>query len=103
MPRPSYDGEEPRMAGEPFLRPLADGRFEPTAAARGPWSPTSMHARVIAGLFAHDLEARWIESGFRCARMTLDLYRLPTLAAGSASARVLRDGNRIRVVALEYT
>jgi len=91
------------MAGEPFLRPLGDSRFAPNPVARGPWSATSLHARVLAGLFAHEIESRWLQPGFRCARLTVDLYRLPSLAPGEVSSRVVRDGNRICVVETEYT
>lgn len=90
------------MPAEAFSRALGDGKFALNRVARGPWSADSLHARVLAGLFGHELEQRWSEGGFHVARMTIDLYRLPTLADALITTKAIRDGNRIRVIELEY-
>ena len=91
------------MAAEAFTRAEGDGRYSFNRISRGPWDADSLHARVLAGLFGHELETRWSHGGFHCARLTLDLYRLPTLAPAEVTTRAVRDGNRIRVIELEYT
>jgi hypothetical protein len=91
------------MAAEAFCRPDGDGRYTFSPIARGPWDSNSLHARVLAGLFGHELETGWSGGGFHCARLTIDLYRLPTLAPATVASKAIRDGNRIRVVELDYT
>ncbi|MEO6397363.1 MAG: acyl-CoA thioesterase domain-containing protein [Tepidiformaceae bacterium] len=90
------------MSEEAFARSEGEGRYTLHAIARGPWDADSLHARVLAALLAHELELRWTEGGFHCARLTIDLYRLPTLAPAEITTRAVREGNRIRVIELEY-
>ena len=90
------------MPPEAFSRAEGDGRYTLNPVARGPWDANSLHARVLAGLFGHELETRWAEDGFHCARLTIDLYRLPSLALAEVTSRAIRKGNRIRVIELEY-
>lgn len=91
------------MEAEAFAIARGDGRYSLNKISRGPWDADSLHARVLAGLFGHELETNWSHGGFHCARMTLDLYRLPSLAPCEIAVRPVRDGNRIRVIELEYT
>ena len=86
------------MPEEAFCRAQGDGRYTLRPIARGPWDADSLHARVLAGLLGHELETRWSQGGFHCTRLTIDLYRLPTLAPGEVTSRAIRDGNRIRVI-----
>ncbi len=90
------------MPEEAFCRAEGDGRYTLNPIARGPWDADSLHARVLAGLFSHELEERWTEGGFHCSRLTIDLYRLPSLAPAEVTSRAIREGNRIRVIELEY-
>lgn len=87
---------------EAFSRSEGDGRYTLNPIARGPWDAESLHARVLAGLLSHELELLWTAGGFHCARLTIDLYRLPSLAPAKITSRAIRDGNRIRVIELEY-
>lgn len=91
------------MTGAPFFSRDPQGRYLPNDICRGPWDPNSLHGRVVAGLLAHEIEARWGDPAFRCARLTVDLYRMPPFAPAETSTRLVRDGNRIRVVDAEFT
>lgn len=90
------------MSAEAFCQAEGDGRYRFNPIARGPWGANSLHARVLAGLFGHELETHWSEGGFHCARLTIDLYRLPTLEGARVTSKAIREGNRIRVIELEY-
>ncbi len=75
-----------------------DGQtYRPTPIARGPWDPGQMHGRVLAGLMAREVETLFGDPAFHYARMTIDLFRPPPLAPVDVSARMVRDGNRIKV------
>jgi hypothetical protein len=90
------------MEAEAFCRSDGPGHYIPAPIARGPWDPNSLHARVLAGLMGHEVDTRWSHDGFHCARLTIDLYRLPTLKPAEIRSKAIRDGNRIRVIELEY-
>ena len=85
-----------------FTNAAGDGQYTINPISRGPWGESSLHARVLAGLFGHEVESRFGSDEFHCARLTIDLYRLPTLAPCQVTSKAIRDGNRIRVVELEY-
>lgn len=86
-----------------FTRAEGPGRYTVNPVSRGPWDPNSLHARVLAGLFGHEIETSYSAGGeFHVARLTIDLYRLPTLAPCEIASRYVREGNRIRVVEVEY-
>src|SRR5277367_4398120 len=90
------------MSNEPFF--LRAGKaYQPTPSSRGPWSPTSLHGRVVAGLLAHAIEQRYGEAEFMPARFTIDMYRLPDLSAAEVSLTPIREGRRIKVIDAEYS
>ena len=90
------------MAAEAFTRADGPGHYVVNRISRGPWDPNSLHARVLAGLFGHEVEIGYGGDNFHVARLTIDLYRLPTLAPCEIASRYVREGNRIRVVEVEY-
>jgi len=90
------------MSHEPFFRRVG-GAYQPTPASRGPWSPTSLHGRVVAGLLAHVIEERHGGPDFMPARFTIDMYRLPDLSAAEVTVRPIREGHRIKVIDAEYS
>ncbi len=90
------------MSHEPFFRRTEAGAYQPTPSSRGPWSPTSLHGRVVAGLLAHAIEQRHGGDGFMPARFTIDMYRLPDLSAAEVAVRPIREGRRIKVIDAEY-
>ena len=89
------------MENEPFFRRAGDF-FQPTPMSRGPWNPTSLHGRVVAGLLASAIEERHGAPDFMPARFTIDMYRLPDLSAAEVAVRSIREGNRLKVVDAEY-
>lgn len=74
------------------------GRLVPHDICRGPWDPNTLHGRVLAGALAHNAERKFGAPGFRPARLTVDMYRVPVFAPVEVNSRLVRDGNRIRVV-----
>ena len=88
---------------EPFFVAEGPHRFLPNDICRGPWDRNSLHGRVVAGLLAHEVETHWGDPAFHCARLTVDLYRVCRSPPVDVSSKVVRDGNRIRVVDAEFT
>jgi hypothetical protein len=76
-------------------------RFIPGESARGPWKADSLNGRSIMGLLGAVIEARHQPSGFLPARLTVDMYRLPDFSPIKIVSRVIRDGNRIKVIEAE--
>jgi len=72
--------------------------YVPTSRTRGPWDPKSMHGRVIAGLLAHQIEVDHGDPAFQAVRLVVDMFRVAPMTPMSVPTRVVRDGNRIRVV-----
>jgi len=89
------------MTNQPFFTRDGD-RFVPTAQARGPWDPKSLHGRVVAGLLGHEIERRHSSAAYLPARLTVDMYRLPDLSLVEVTTRLVRDGRRIKVVDAEF-
>ncbi|MGH7024149.1 MAG: thioesterase family protein [Caulobacteraceae bacterium] len=89
------------MNAEPFFLREGD-RFKPTPVSRGPWSATSLHARVLIGLLAREIERRHGAPEFIPARLTVDLYRLPDLSPAEVIVRPVREGGRIKVIDAEF-
>ena len=85
------------MTNPPFFTKDRDA-YIPTDAARGPWDPNSLHGRVIIGLLAFAIEQRHGADDFVPARLTVDMFRLPSLASIEVKTRLVRDGLRIKVV-----
>jgi len=81
---------------------IAEGEaYVPQPVCRGPWDPNSLHGRVVAGLLGAEIERRHAEPHLRVARMTVDLWRLPTFIPITVETTVRREGGRIRVVDAE--
>jgi hypothetical protein len=89
------------MSEEPFFTRSGDA-FTPGLVSRGPWSATSLHARVVIGLLAREIERLHGADDFMPARLTVDLYRLPDLSPATVSTRPVREGGRIKVIDAEF-
>jgi len=89
------------MANEPFFK-IEGTHYVPTPASRGPWNPNSLHGRVIAGLLGAEIERLHGSPEFMPARLTVDMYRLPDLSPVEVTTRVVREGNRIKVIDAEF-
>jgi hypothetical protein len=82
----------------------ASGSFErhgetlvPNPVTEGGWNPGTLLGRHVAGLVAWGAE-RLSEPDLHPSRLTVDMFRPPTMGATEARARIVRDGRRIRVV-----
>jgi Acyl-CoA thioesterase C-terminal domain/Acyl-CoA thioesterase N-terminal domain len=91
----------PSMTNQPFFTRDHDA-FIPTQIASGPWDPNSLHGRVIIGLLAFAIEQRHGADDFVPARLTVDMFRLPTLAPIEVTTKLIRDGLRIKVAEAEF-
>ncbi|HEX4182619.1 MAG TPA: thioesterase family protein [Caulobacteraceae bacterium] len=89
------------MQNLPFFTRDGD-RYVPTTVSRGPWNPNSLHGRVIAGLLGHVIEQRHGDPAFTPARLTVDMYKLPDLSPIEVTTKVVREGQRIKVVDAEF-
>ena len=89
------------MTNQPFFARDGDA-FIPNGIASGPWDPNSLHGRVIIGLLAFVIEARHGADDFVPARLTVDMFRLPTLAPIEVTTKLVRDGLRIKVVEADF-
>ena len=89
------------MSNEPFFSRDGDS-YQPGSMSRGPWSPTTLHGRVVAGLLAHVIEQRHGEPDLTPARFTIDMYRMPDLSAATVTVTPIREGRRIKVIDAEY-
>jgi hypothetical protein len=85
------------LSDTPFFRRDGD-LFVPTQRAVGPWNPNSLHGRVLAGLFARCLEQEYGgDDTLQFTRLTVDMFRLPSLEPIEVKTEVVREGNRIRI------
>ena len=90
-----------RQTNTPFFTREGDS-YRPGPVSRGPWSQTSLHARVVAGLLGAEIERLHGGPEFMPARLTLDLWRLPDLSPAAVIMRPVRDGGRLKVIDAEY-
>ena len=91
------------MTNQPFFtHDSVHDAYIPTPASNGPWDPKSLHGRVIIGLLAFVIEQRHGSDDFVPARLTVDMFRLPSFAPIEVKTRIIRDGLRIRVVEAEF-
>ncbi len=72
-------------------------QFVPTDRARGPWGNDTLHGRVVAGLFSRCLEQEFGDEDFLFARLTVDLFRMPTMNPLRIATERIRQGRRIQV------
>src|SRR5256714_7839584 len=89
------------MTNQPFFTRDRDA-FIPTPVDSGPWDPNSLPGRVIIGLLAFAIEQRHGADEFVPARLTVDMFRLPTLAPIEVTTKLIRDGLRIKLVEAEF-
>lgn len=75
------------------------GVFAPGPDARGPWGERTLHGRILAGLVAREFEREFGDPAFRFARLTVDMFRMPSMEPISVAVEAVREGRRIRVLA----
>ena len=77
--------------------PTDDGRWLPTDAARGPWSPDALHGGPSAALLARAVEP--LLDPLQPVRLTVELLRPVPVAPLTVEADVLRPGRKVRMAA----
>ncbi len=85
------------MAADQSFLEREGEQFRPTDRARGPWGEETMHGRIIAGLFARCFEKQYGDDAFQFARLTVDLFRMPTMNPVQITTERVRGGRRIQV------
>ena len=73
------------MAAEAFTRADGPGHYVVNRISRGPWDPNSLHARVLAGLFGHEVEIGYGGDNFHVARIRV--VEVEYLSQGVSYAR----------------
>ncbi|MEM9037811.1 MAG: thioesterase family protein [Actinomycetota bacterium] len=81
---------------EPYFD-LTDEGLAPRPHAHAPWGEDMQHGRLLGGLAARALEAELGSPGWRCGRLTVDLFRPAAMVPVEIEVRSVRDGRRIRV------
>ena len=82
-----------------LFTPLDDERVLPTDAARGPWSPESLHGGPVAALLAGAAEA--LLEDLHPARVTIELLRPVPVAPLQVRAHAVRPGRKVRLTGAE--
>lgn len=88
------------MTNDAFFEREGDS-YIPGPASRGPWSPNSLHGRVVIALLGHELERLHGGAEWMPVRLTVDMYRLPDSSPIKAETRIVRGGKRIKIVDCE--
>lgn len=76
---------------------LTDEGLAPRPHAHAPWGDDMLHGRLLGGLSARALERELGATGWRGARLTVDLFRPAAMIPVEVEVRPLRNGRRIRV------
>lgn len=71
--------------------------YRPLPASASRWSADMVTGPAVCGIVARGLEAVGAADGFRPARLTVDLFRPVRAELLTVEARLVREGNRIRV------
>src|SRR5438105_10687026 len=86
-----------RMPEAIFL-PQADGRYEATELARGPWDPGAQHGGAPAALLMRAFEGLPGPEGLVLARVTYEFLRPAPIGPVSVQAEVIRPGRRVQLL-----
>lgn len=73
------------------------GMWQPTEAARGPWTPDALHGGPVAALLAHAAVEHL--DGLQPVRLTVEILRPVPVDTITVAVEVLRPGRRVRAVA----
>jgi hypothetical protein len=90
-----------RAMADSIFTPRADGRYEPTEHARGPWDPGALHGGAPAALIATAFERLEPGSELPIARLGFEFLRPIPFAPLTLSTRVVRAGKRVQELAAE--
>lgn len=87
-----------------FFRPDPDhpGRFHPSAATIGPWSPQLQHGGPPLALLAHALRTHPSEGPMALGRLTVEILGPIPLDPCEVEVEVLRPGKKIELLQARY-
>ncbi|WP_446222692.1 acyl-CoA thioesterase domain-containing protein [Nocardia sp. IBHARD005] len=88
------------MVTSPGYFTHANGVFTPTQYSLSLWSPSTLSGPPVCGLMAREVEAGYCSDGFAPARLTVDLHRPVPAVPLTVASELVRDGNRVRAVAI---
>ena len=74
----------------------AANTFLPTPNARSRWGADQLNGPALVGLAARTIEDEFGLDGFMPARLTVDLFKAARGLPTTATARLVRDGRRVR-------
>ena len=94
--RPTRVDEDKAHPTDGIFRPLAEGHFQPSALAGGPWDPKHQHGGAVSGLLAHCLDRLPAPVPMRITRLTIEMFRGVPLSPLRVETRALRAGRRIQ-------
>lgn len=80
------------------FHPGADGRFQATELARGPWDPQAQHGGAPAALLMSAFEALPASEDLLISRVTYEFMRPIPLADLEVRAEVVRPGRRVQLL-----
>ncbi|HZL48238.1 MAG TPA: thioesterase family protein [Solirubrobacteraceae bacterium] len=86
---------------ESIFIPSADGRFEPTEHAPGPWDPRALHGGAPAALIARAFERLEPGAHLPIARLGFEFLKPIPLAPLTLNTTIVRDGRRVQELAAE--
>jgi hypothetical protein len=86
-----------------IFTPSADGRFEPTEHARGPWDPGALHGGAPAALIAQAFERMHPGAELPIARLGFEFLKPIPFAPLTLATRIVRKGRRVQELAAELS
>ena len=90
------------MADSIFV-PSADGTFEPTEHARGPWDPRALHGGAPAALIARAFERMEPGAELPIARLGVEFLKPIPFAPLQVAIEIVRKGRRVQEMTAELT
>jgi len=84
-----------------IFTPSADGRFEPTEHARGPWDPRALHGGAAAALIARAFERTTPGEELPIARLSFEFLRPIPFAELQVTVEIVRAGRRVQELTAE--
>ncbi|MDO3649475.1 acyl-CoA thioesterase domain-containing protein [Nocardia mangyaensis] len=89
------------MSSTPAYFTRSDDVFVPTPFSLSLWARATLSGPPVCGLMAREVEARYRTDEFVPARLTVDLHRAVPAVPLTVHSEVIRDGKRVRAVAIE--
>ncbi|MFC4376464.1 acyl-CoA thioesterase domain-containing protein [Nocardia halotolerans] len=88
------------MSTSPAYFTQVDGVFRPTRFSMSLWARNTLSGPPVCGLIAREVEAHYCTDEFVPARLTVDLHRAVPAVPITVTSERIRDGKRVRSVAI---